>query len=719
MLVHLDLWNFKVPTEVVPWPSDKAKRVSVSSYGYGGANFHVILESLEEYARSHPQLIFDGNAKQFLLPYENSQSVSEESPADSRPKRPFLLTFSAKSEEILKAYMKSLAAKFATSESSTPGDMAKLADLAYTLSARRSLLPVKAFGVVNPTNEASLAECLQELAENARCYPEPQGVSRIGFVFTGQGAQWAQMGLSLLTAFPIIAKTLESLEKVLEALPDPPQWTIREELRKGKDESRINEPQFAQVLCTAIQIALVDLFRSWGVKPRAVVGHSSGEVAAAYAAGILTAEDAIIVSYYRGKICRQMAGLEKEPRGGMLAVGLGEEEIAKHMEPFAGKLVVGCVNSPGSVTISGDVDAIEQLQKNLELLGEEDNKSIFCRRLKVPLAYHSHHMSPFGQEYEHAVESNLRSRSKVGICPMFSSVTAGLLYGKTVKAGYWRQNLESSVKFSQAVQAMVQQASVNTLIEIGPHSALSGPIREIRGAMKLGLDQLLYIPTLIRGEDSSESVLRFAGILSSQGYTAIDLEKVSAVEYIDPVSGDLVKEPRNVVVDLPTYAWDHSKEYWCESRRSKEWRFRKHPRHDLLGSKVTGTDVVEWQWMNVISAHNAVWLRDHKVRTHYSPSFQFFPTSGTRQREYTDTLWFISRPMETRLCLLSVMYQWLSKQSPRSSKPAAPMTPRTRTTSGKFSSTKRSCWTNAPTPHSEPSYTPPCVPVKQTAKTSR
>lgn len=622
-IVDFNAWKLKVPTEILPWPAHKAKRASVSSYGYGGANAHVVIESLDYYLNSQPQLTTGGGfpcKKRFLLPHGPigctiSDDSSKVSSFSTPTHRPFLFLFSAKKEESLKQYIKNLAETL--SATAEKNETVNMLDLTYTLGPRRSILDVKAYGVFGTgevTIRSKLAEDLRTFAESVQCYSESSKAQRLGFVFTGQGAQWAQMGVELLDSFPSVTKCINHLEEVLAKLPDPPEWRITSELRKPADESRVNEPQFAQVLSTAIQIGLVDLLRSWNIKPEAVVGHSSGEIAAAYSAGILKATEAIIVAYYRGKTCMKAVNSgasDGAPCGGMLAVGLGREAIAPLLAPFEGKLVVACVNSPNSVTVSGDCDALEDLQKTLA--GEGLAKvPIFNRRLKVPLAYHSHHMKPVGNEYQAMLEDQGIS-PQAADCPMFSSVTARMIEWSELTPAYWGENLQSTVQFSDAVQELVKTASVNTLLEIGPHSALSGSIREIRQHMKIETNSLAYIPTLIRGQDSTKSVLECVGNLFALGYTALDIEKVNSIETVDPETGKLVHMHGGILVDAPYYSWDHSKNFWFESRRSAEWRFRKHPRHDLLGSKVTGTDLKEWQWMNTVSVINTQWLRDHKV----------------------------------------------------------------------------------------------------------
>lgn len=322
-----------------------------------------------------------------------------------------------------------------------------------------------------------------------------------------------------------------------------------------------------------------------------------------------------MIAYYRGLVCEQALERGVVPHGGMLAIGVHKEDAAEKISRLRGKVGIACLNSPKSVTISGDVDAIEELQE--DFTGDE----VFVRRLNVQLAYHSHHMKKIGETYQTLLTDSASMGSpRVGFIPMFSSVTRALLDGRNLTAAYWRENLESTVQFSEAARAMLDATGLNTLIEIGAHNSLSAPIRDICASM--GLEgKVEYIPTLIRDRSASVSVLNTAGTLYGLGYTTLNLEALNGVEVatheVISTSGEVSDtpqfEPRRVLVDLPTYAWDHSQEYWLETRRSKEWRFRKHGRHDLLGSRVPGIDPHQPQWMNVLSISSTPWLKHHQV----------------------------------------------------------------------------------------------------------
>lgn len=187
------------------------------------------------------------------------------------------------------------------------------------------------------------------------------------------------MGKALLDGSPLVRKMVLECDHALAALPDKPSWTILEELRKAKHETNVHKAEYAQPLCTALQLGLVALLESWGLKPDAVVGHSSGEIAAAYAAGFVSAREAIINAYYRGLVLSQSAGESRTTykQGAMCAVGLGEYQAGQLLEEYAGRVQLAAINSPTSCTLSGDQDAIQGLVETCNRQGH------FCRELRV------------------------------------------------------------------------------------------------------------------------------------------------------------------------------------------------------------------------------------------------------------------------------------------------------------------------------------------------
>lgn len=187
------------------------------------------------------------------------------------------------------------------------------------------------------------------------------------------------MGKELLTGSELFKSTIEECETVLQSLPDGPKWSVAEELTKPHQKSNIYKSAFSQPLCTILQIGLVHLLRYWGMKPKAVVGHSSGEIAAAYATGMITLRDAVIAAYYRGLCLSDLASRTNGHRlyGSMCAIGLGKHDAETMISSYSGRVQLAAVNSPTSSTLSGDADAIQQI---VQMCKEE---GIFCRELRV------------------------------------------------------------------------------------------------------------------------------------------------------------------------------------------------------------------------------------------------------------------------------------------------------------------------------------------------
>ncbi|KAJ8116655.1 hypothetical protein ONZ43_g4395 [Nemania bipapillata] len=464
----------------------------------------------------------------------------------------------------------------------------------------RSLFSSRGFTV---TNHASLKdEKLEGLV-----FAENKKTPSIGFVFTGQGAQWARMGAELMTYYPSFLRTIRMLDMALGELQDGPEWTLEDTLLEPAHTSPVNEAEYAQPLTTAIQIALVQLLRAWSIFPVVTVGHSSGEIAAAYAAGYISASDAIIFAYLRGKVVSEIRS-----NGAMMAVGLGAEAVQPYVSRFDGRITIACHNSPAGVTLSGDSAAIEELQRELE------SEKIFARLVKTGgKAYHSPHMAPASAEYE-----RLFRAAKDELLPfdiplnsearMVSSVTASMLDGDhVIDEKYFSQNLRQPVLFNQAVQEILtndKTPRVDLFIEVGPHSAMGGPIRQIKSA--LGLSQVEYLPTLTRGEDSAAQVLKLAGELFLRDYP-LDLERISSIEEtLD--TGKVLCKRGNLIVDLPPYQWGR-KAYWAENRNSKEHRAPTYQRHDLLGSRIPGGSNSEPTWRNFLRIRDVPWLKDHSL----------------------------------------------------------------------------------------------------------
>ena len=434
--------------------------------------------------------------------------------------------------------------------------------------------------------------------------------------YIGQGAQWAGMGRELLNNYPIFAHSMSSAELHLSSLGS--DWSLLTELNKEPSESRINEAALSQPCCTAVQLGLVDLLRSWGIRPQTVCGHSSGEIAAAYAAGFISRHDALLIAFQRGKCVAKLAGQRPEFKGRMLAAGVSapraQEYISKASFKAYGKVVVACINSPTSVTLSGDESAVKQVQTALESDG------IFNRLLQVDIAYHSYHMEMIQKEYVDTIRT-LRAERPSGDIRMVSSVTGTEISAEQMTADYWGQNLVSPVQFSEALQSCLSvagnressQTAADVILEVGPHSALAGPIKQTLKAMGHSVSGVSYHSALVRNVDAVESTINMAGELFSLGlgicFNAIN----------DPCH----TSEKTILTNLPSYNWQHTTSHWSEGRVSSQYRHRQFPRHDLLGVLSHDCLPTEPTWRNYVRESELPWMKGHVVNGQ-----TIFPAAG-------------------------------------------------------------------------------------------
>ena len=404
------------------------------------------------------------------------------------------------------------------------------------------------------------------------------------------------MGIELFGACPAFDKSIAAAEAHFRLLGA--DWCLKAELLKPETTSNVNKSHLSQALSTSIQIGLVDLFNTWGIRPNVVVGHSSGEIAAAYAAGALSFEDAISATYHRGRLMGRVDQILQGAQGAMLAVGLPADEAIAYINTLPcekGQVCVACINSPSSVTVSGDRPQILALREDLEA------KAIF-NRLVVDKAYHSHHMGAIYDEYIQAL-NGITTKSFRGSARMVSTVLGDDVDGQDVDATYWARNLISPVRFSEAIGKVCSQQLANEeasksssgiILEIGPHSSLAGPIQQVQRALR---SNMKYESALIRNVDASKSVFEMARSLCSQGIT-VGLSIIN-----------MLNNPK-VLGDYPPYAWDTAI-YWHESHLSKPFLQRKYPRHSLLGVLSSDNNPLEPKWRNYIKVADIPWVTGH------------------------------------------------------------------------------------------------------------
>ncbi|KAH8897379.1 amino acid adenylation domain-containing protein [Thozetella sp. PMI_491] len=581
--------NLRVPTEALPWPQTAAvRRASVNCFGFGGANAHAIVE---HYAPPSDATTAD---------------------VDSTVFAPFV--FSATSRISLASYIDT----FCDFLQGANGDAPNLKDLAYTLHSRRSRLPIST--TIAASSVPDLCSKIQERLKLSRegddggigvrslLQASEDRTPRILGVFTGQGAQWARMGSELIETSVAARQVLERLDLRLSRLPnaDRPDWSLLIELRKNAASSRIHEAVFSQPLCTAVQIMLIDMLYAAGVSFSAVVGHSSGEIAAAYAAGFISAEDAICIAYYRGLLSGLAKGRQGQ-EGAMMAVEstVSDMEEVCGSRKFRGRVGIAAVNSPVSVTLSGDKDAVERLQVILE----DEEKS--ARLLKVDKAYHSHHMLTCAESYLQALSSLNVKPLAGGKCAWFSSVherEMGLDMTDELRGKYWCDNLTSPVLFMQAIQAAwAAKSYFHMAVEVGPHPALKSPA--LRTIQDLTDQPIPYTGLLNRKKGAIEAVADGLGMIWTLcGKGHVDLGAYD--RFLSGPEAPLCK----LVKGLPSYAWDHSNEYWHESRYAKAQRHRPGPVHPLLGHATPDSTARVMRWRHILRTKDVPWINDHRLQ---------------------------------------------------------------------------------------------------------
>lgn len=387
---------------------------------------------------------------------------------------------------------------------------------------------------------------------------------------------------------------------------------MTEELQRDEKSSKVNDVVYSLPMATAIQLALVELLRSWDISPTAISSHSSGEVAAAYAVGAISARSAIGVTYLRGFLVATASG-KRRSRGGMMAVGLGREEASSYLSSVkSGKVVVACINSPSSVTVSGDNDGILELEKVLHA------EKIFARRLKVSEAFHSDHMLPLAELFHSGLMVLLKSGKQSGPVIFSSPKTGGRVSDLQTLArpSHWVESMLLPVEFENAFRNMcfdkgtanngLLNHDVDIIIEVGPHGALGGPIQQIMTSPDFEGKEMSYLTCLVRGKNAVHTMQQLVVDLIHKGYRP-DLD---AVNFPHGRNHEV-----RVIPNLPQYPWNHQTNYWLEPRMNRAYKQRKNTPHDLLGSPLLSVNSNTPTWRNIIRISDIPWIRDHMIQS--------------------------------------------------------------------------------------------------------
>ncbi|MFH9353819.1 SDR family NAD(P)-dependent oxidoreductase [Kitasatospora sp. NPDC017646] len=554
-----------------PVPGNGRVVVGINSFGIGGANAHAILAAPP--VRSAVPARADA---------ADSAALSEAAagPVAGTAARPVPVIVSAHTPQALTAALESWAEHFAAMAADPSQGPEALYDAAFTSCRRRTRRRHgTAFLATGPAQAAAVLARAARGQEAAAATERLVSGGRIGFVFCGNGSQWAGMGAELLGQDHAFTSEVEAVSEELEPLLG---WKVREELACA-DASRWDRTEVAQPMLFAVQAGLVAALSARGVDPHAVMGHSVGEVAAAYCAGGLTRAQACRVIAARSLAQAATAG-----SGGMAAVGLGERAARERLEQaqLNGRVEIAAINSDQDVTLAGSREDLAALGAAL------DSDGVFFRDLRLDYAFHTAAMEPVRDQLTRALKSLVTEPFRI---PMVSTVTGRAEPGEALDAGYWWANIRHPVRFHQAATELTAgDAACDVLVEIGPHPVLTAYLRRATAdAPAAGV----IVPTLSR---------TFATVDALQQTVLRVLAAGAEVEWerFFPRPG--------AVADLPTVEWQRERHWngdasWWQEDASGADTADIHP---LLGSRQAGPEAA---WLNRLDADLLSWIEDHRV----------------------------------------------------------------------------------------------------------
>ncbi len=560
--IPFDQLSLRVNTKLCAWPAQEnaARLAGVSSFGFGGTNGHLVMQGA-------PQSVSGMHAAQ----HQNGNREATST---------YLLPLSARGEPALRSLARRYR-DFLTDPTSTAAPY----DVCYTAGARRSHHECRLATTGN--SAAELAQGLETFlrGETGPGLSSGRGLSnrqrKLVFVFPGQGSQWFGMGRTLLQQEPVFREAIERCDRAMRSYGD---WSLLAELSStDAARSRLNEVDVLQPALFAMQIALTDLWRSWGIEPNAVVGHSMGEAAAAHVAGALSLEDATRVICSRSRLVKPTIG-----RGAMAAVDLSVADARRVIAGCEDRVSIAVSNGPTSTVLSGDPAALETIVSRLQ------REDIFGRMIKVDFAAHSPQMEPLRADLEHALEGLQPQPASV---PIYSTVTGQIADRLSFDKLYWSKNLREPVLFSATVQQLVEDGH-DIFLEISPHPILLSSIQqEFHRAGKEGA----VIPSLRREEDEGKVLAASLGALYTSGYL-IDWSRIY------PERGESVQ--------LPSYPWQRER-CWMDAPAGDVSHVSRDPdlvaKHSLLGRHFKSAQTETHFWEGVLDRSAQSFIDDHRV----------------------------------------------------------------------------------------------------------
>ncbi len=541
--------RIRIPTETTSLGEPGSRHLAgVSSFGFGGTNAHAVIESVAD-----PDV-----------------AVPSENPRDYH-----LLTLSAQSDDSLKSLAASYRDVLETLDFHRIGDFCHAAAVNRTHHPRRATVRVE-------SKEQLLAD-LKKLAAGKkspsirRGNVQFRGRGRIGFLFTGQGSQIPGMGCDLYHSQPVFRDMMDQCEAFFQSERGESLLTV---MFDENAVEKLNDTAWTQPALFALEVSLAMLWKSWGITPCIVMGHSVGEYAAAYMAGVFSLKDGLRLIAKRGELMSRL------PAGGAMAVVFDDEAaVIELLKPFEGRLEIAALNGPENTTVSGTEDALQELISHCESVG------VGCQRLTVSHAFHSHLMDPILDEFEQYALSVEFSAPDISL---ISNLTGELVDEQVTTPSYWREHIRGSVQFSHGVATMSAE-ELDALIEIGPTPALVGMAKRCMPDWSVAT-----IASLRKGKSDVSALMDGVADLFVAGGT-LDWAGVDR-----PWSFNQI--------DLPSYPFDRQY-YWLESEGNNERLddvFGLNIIHPLLGKSIRAAESTIFQCK--MRSSNPESMRDHVVQ---------------------------------------------------------------------------------------------------------
>ncbi len=541
--IALEKYPYIIPTTLTPWPQHEGLAIAgVNSFGFGGTNAHIVLQ---EY-RPKPQAIVDINQQPKLLVISHNHQNS------------LVQQIQAYEQHIQQL-----------------NDETELYHLAYSSACIREQQTYKAICVYKNKAQllARLAAYTDEKPTEGWYFEQKQTDKlQLVWVFTGMGTQWWGMGHELYQTEPAYKHTIDKIDQEFSKWVD---WSLKDELFASEDQSKMAETWLAQTANFAVQVALAELWKSYGIQADAIVGHSTGEVAAFYLAGVYSLEDAVKIVVHRSRLQHLTRGMGK-----MLAVGLSEPEVMHYLTPYQDKVSIGAINSPSAVTLTGDAEALTNIATQLE------TQEVFNKFLRVEVPYHSVIMEKIKDELFASLADIKPQAAQIDL---YSTVTGQKTTGEEGDANYWWRNVREPVAFAKAI-ANIFGDKFQYFLEIGPHPVLAASISEIATSLNTE-NRVLY--SIRRKYPEQED---FYGSLAALHGLGCEL------------NWDAIY-PNAHFARMPRYQWKPSK-HWYETPFYQTVR-QGEVQQPLLGIKNPQTYNL---WDSDVSLEKYPYLNDHVIQ---------------------------------------------------------------------------------------------------------